>query len=163
AGNEGSGHGWQGANFVLWNVNARTDVNSPPLAQNWVIGGSGSTSEGTGVYNQRGSTLTPTSLYTAQLMDRLTPTVATAAHASAGTVTGTSVNLSALGADVAGESTLTYTWSTISAPTGAPPIMFSANGSNAAKNTIATFSQAGNYTFQVSIQYPGGFAVTSLV
>src|SRR5262249_13424663 len=30
-------------------------------------------------------------------------------------------------------------------------------------NTTATFAQAGNYTFQVSIQYPGGFAVTSLV
>ena len=66
-----------------------------------------------------------------------------------------------LGADVAGESTLTYTWAT----TGTPPavVSFSINGSNAAKNTTATFSKAGNYTFQVTITDPNGLTATSSV
>ena len=66
-----------------------------------------------------------------------------------------------LGADAAGESTLTYTWAT----TGTPPaaVTFSVNGSNAAKNTTATFSKAGNYSFQVTITDAGGLTATSSV
>ena len=87
------------------------------------------------------------------------PTVAVAASASPNPVTGTTCNLSVLGADDAGESNLTYTW----AATGTPPaaVNFSANGSNAAKNTTATFSEAGNYTFHVTITDAAGLTVTS--
>ena len=89
------------------------------------------------------------------------PTVATAATASPNPVTGTTCNLSVLGADDAGESNLTYTW----AATGTPPaaVNFSANGSNAAKDTTATFSKAGNYSFQVTITDAGGLTATSSV
>ena len=89
------------------------------------------------------------------------PTVATAAAAAPATVTGTTTALSVLGADDAGESNLTYSWAT----TGTPPaaVSFSANGSNAAKNTTATFSKAGNYTFQVTITDDGGLSTTSSV
>ena len=60
-----------------------------------------------------------------------------------------------------GESALTYTWAT----TGTPPaaVDFSANGSNAAKSTIATFSKAGTYNFQVTISDPLGNSITSSV
>ena len=83
------------------------------------------------------------------------------AAASPNPVTGTTCNLSVLGADDAGESNLTYTWAT----TGTPPaaVSFSANGSNAAKNTTATFTEAGNYSFQVTITDPGGLTATSSV
>ena len=59
------------------------------------------------------------------------------------------------------KSNLTYTWAT----TGTPPaaVSFSANGSNAAKNTTATFSKAGSYTFQVTITDAGGLTATSSV
>ena len=89
------------------------------------------------------------------------PTVATAASAAPNPVTGTTTNLSVLGADDAGESDLTYTW----AATGTPPaaVAFSLNGSNAAKNTTATFSKAGNYSFQVTITDAGGLTATSSV
>ena len=89
------------------------------------------------------------------------PTVATAAAATPATVTGTTTALSVLGADDAGESNLSYTWAT----TGTPPaaVSFSANGSNAAKNTTATFTKAGNYTFQVTITDDGGLSTTSSV
>ena len=89
------------------------------------------------------------------------PTVATAASASPNPVTGTTCNLSVLGADDAGESNLTYTW----AATGTPPaaVNFSLNGSNAAQNTTATFSKAGNYSFQVTITDPAGLTATSSV
>ena len=89
------------------------------------------------------------------------PTVATAASATPSPVTGTTCNLSVLGADDAGESNLTYTW----AATGTPPaaVTFSLNGSNAAKNTTATFSKAGSYAFQVTITDAGGLTVTSSV
>ena len=39
--------------------------------------------------------------------------------------------------------------------------MFSDNGTNAAQNTTAAFSMAGNYTFQVTITDPGGLTATS--
>ena len=77
------------------------------------------------------------------------------------TVTGATASLSVLGADPAGESNLTYTWST----TGTPPaaVTFSANGTNAAKNTIATFSKAGTYNFSVAITNALGLTVYSVV
>jgi O-glycosyl hydrolase len=89
------------------------------------------------------------------------PTVATAAAASPSTVTDTTTALSVLGADNGGESNLKYTWSTIGTPPAA--VNFSANGSNAAKNTTATFSKAGTYNFQVTIMDSGGLNVSSSV
>ena len=40
---------------------------------------------------------------------------------------------------------------------------FSINGTNAAKNATATFSNAGAYTLKCTITFPGGFSVTSSV
>lgn len=91
------------------------------------------------------------------------PTVATPAAASPNPVTGTTTNLSVLGADQAGESTLTYSWSVLSKPAGALNPSFSLNGSNGAQNTVATFGSAGNYTLQVTITDPSGLSVTSSV
>ena len=89
------------------------------------------------------------------------PTVATPASAVASPVTGTSVALSVLGADAGGESNLTYTWAT----TGTPPaaVTFSANGTNAAQDTTATFHEAGTYNFQVTITNAVNLSVTSNV
>ena len=82
------------------------------------------------------------------------------ATAGSSTVTGTSTSLSVLGADSdgGGESNLTYTWSETGGPSGAT---FAANGSNAAKNTTVTFTQAGNYTFLATITDKGGLSTTS--
>jgi pectin methylesterase-like acyl-CoA thioesterase len=89
------------------------------------------------------------------------PSIATAAHAGSTNVTGSSTTLSVLGADAAGESTLTYTWT----PVGRlpAPVGFSANGTNAAKNTTATFSKAGTYVFLVVAQDAAGLTTTSTV
>src|SRR5213075_2735314 len=77
------------------------------------------------------------------------PSVATAAAISANPVTGKTAALSVLGADDGGESNLTYTWSLVP---GAPAsVTYSANGTNAAKNTTATFTKAGTYVFEVKI------------
>ena len=91
------------------------------------------------------------------------PTVATPAAASPATVTGTSTTLSVLGADVAGESTLTYTWTATTVPAGAAQPTYSVNDSNAAKTTTATFSKAGTYVFQATITDAGGFSAYSSV
>ena len=87
------------------------------------------------------------------------PTVATAAAASPSPVTGTTTNLSVLGADDGGEANLTYTWSF----TGPATVNFSANGTNAAKNTTATFTKTGTYNFLVTISNSVGGSVTSAV
>jgi len=84
------------------------------------------------------------------------------AKSSASPVTGTSTQLTVLGSDAAGESTLAYTWAVTAAPTGGTPV-FSVNGSNAAKHTTVRFNRAGQYTFQVTILGPGGLSVTSQV
>jgi hypothetical protein len=85
------------------------------------------------------------------------PSVASAASATPNPVTGTTSTLSVLGADAGGEASLRYTWS-VNGPGG---VTFSANGSNAAKNTVATFSQAGTYTFKVTITNASGLTATS--
>jgi plastocyanin len=89
------------------------------------------------------------------------PSVATPASATPNPVTGTTTDLSVLGADAGGESSLTYTWATV----GAPPasVNFSINDTNAAKNTVATFSKAGTYTFQVTIINSSALSTTSSV
>ncbi|HUO09697.1 MAG TPA: LamG-like jellyroll fold domain-containing protein [Phycisphaerae bacterium] len=89
-----------------------------------------------------------------------TPTVATPAAANPSPVTGTTSNLSVLGADVIGEANLTYTW----AATGPASVGFATNGTNASKNATATFSAAGNYSFTVTITNPSvGTTATSTV
>ncbi|MEO8155973.1 MAG: hypothetical protein ABI605_23150 [Rhizobacter sp.] len=69
------------------------------------------------------------------------------------------MNLSVMGADDAGESALTYTWAT----TGTPPaaVTFSANASNAAKATVASFSAAGTYSFAVTLKDAGKLTASS--
>ena len=93
------------------------------------------------------------------------PTVATAAAASPSTVTGSTTNLSILGADSdgGGESNLTYTWAATTLPTGATAPAFSANGTNAAKNTTATFNTAGAYVFTVTMTDAGGATLSKTV
>jgi hypothetical protein len=88
------------------------------------------------------------------------PTVATSAKATPSPVTGTSTALSVLGADDGGESKLTYTWAVTAGPSG---VTFSGatNGTNASKNITTNFTQAGNYTFTVTIKDAGGLTVTS--
>ena len=87
------------------------------------------------------------------------PTIATAAAAGPNPVTGTAATLSVLGADAGGEASLTYTW----AATGPAPVTFSANGTNAAKNATATFTQAGSDTLTVTVQDAAGLTATSSV
>jgi Legume lectin domain/PKD domain len=89
------------------------------------------------------------------------PKVVTPASASPNPVTGTTAALSVLGSDPAGEAALTYTWATA----GDPPasVSFSANGTNASKNTTATFTKAGNYTLVVTLTDPAGLTATSTV
>jgi hypothetical protein len=91
------------------------------------------------------------------------PTVATPAAAASSPVTGTSVALSVLGADDRSESGLVYRWSVIGLPSGVTAPTFSANGTNAAKSTVATFHAAGTYTFQVTITDVSGLTATSTV
>ena len=80
-GNSGSGHGWAGANEVVWNSDADGGfvVQNPPTARNWLIGSIGTIENGTGyvgphdpgTYDSHGSNVFPNSLYYAQLQDRL--------------------------------------------------------------------------------------------
>src|SRR5205809_6925429 len=80
------------------------------------------------------------------------PTVAQPAAANPNPVAGTTTNLSVLGADDGGEANLTYTWTA----NGPAAVSFSANGTNAAKNSTATFSAAGSYTITATIKDANG-------
>jgi hypothetical protein len=89
------------------------------------------------------------------------PTVAQPASlVTPGNVTGTSANVSVLGADAQGESSLIYTWKVTSAPQGGSAT-FNVNGSNAAKNDALTFSEAGVYGVSVAIVDGSGLSVSS--
>lgn len=89
-----------------------------------------------------------------------TPRIATPASASSATVTGTTAQLSVLGADDQPETALTYTWSLATGPSS---VVFSPNGTNAAKRTAATFSQAGEHTLRVLVTDAQGQSTASTV
>ena len=97
------------------------------------------------------------------LVTNAAPTVATPAAAMPNPITGTTTRLSVLGDDDGGEANLTYTWTVTAGPAGEAYPTFSGNGNNAAKDTTATFFQAGSYTFLVTITDTGGLSTTSSV
>ncbi len=70
-GNMGSGHGWAGANHVLWNCDAKEIIcQRPPTANNWAIGCIVEKHEGNGTWESRGTHVQPRSLYLEQLAER---------------------------------------------------------------------------------------------
>jgi hypothetical protein len=83
--------------------------------------------------------------------------------ASATLTSGKTAALHVLGADDGGEANLTYTWAASAKPAGAADPTYSANGTNAAKNSTATVSKAGAYRFQVTITDKDGMTATSSV
>ncbi|MCP5533120.1 MAG: hypothetical protein H7A48_08100 [Akkermansiaceae bacterium] len=76
-------------------------------------------------------------------------------------IRGSSAALSVSASDDSGEPALTYTWALTSGP-GAP-VAFSANGSNASRETTATFQEAGDYLISVTVRDSEGLAVSSSV
>jgi len=74
----GTRHGWSGANIVVWNSDADSyKIQSPPTAQNWLIGSTGTIIEDTefgpqpsGTYDSHGTNIADIpSLYDAQAAD----------------------------------------------------------------------------------------------
>jgi hypothetical protein len=86
------------------------------------------------------------------------PFIVTPASAAPNPVVGNTTSLSVLGGDDGGEANLTYTWSTDSAAVG-----FSPNGTNTAKNTVATFGTGGIYTITVTVTDQHNLTTTSTV
>ncbi len=84
-GSMGSGHGWAIGWAVAWNCTAKSYLNQmPPGAANWVIGSKGEHKLGAipflkepmlpeGIYDAHEKTVSPRSLYLAQLAERLGP------------------------------------------------------------------------------------------
>lgn len=74
----GTGHGWAGANYVIWNCEGSLVLQSPPTAQNWSIGFVGKRGKPAfprpeGIWQSEGVHVLPRSLYQAQLAARLGP------------------------------------------------------------------------------------------
>jgi hypothetical protein len=72
----GSGHGWSGANYVVWNSRGQLICQKPPTAQNFAIGFVGKKNPGAfprpdGWWESEGKPVQPQSLYKAQLAARL--------------------------------------------------------------------------------------------
>jgi hypothetical protein len=70
-GQDANGAGWSAANSVFWNCSAaRIDCYQPPTAQNWAFG-SWSQFAGDGYWGESNNSISPRSLYYAQLGERL--------------------------------------------------------------------------------------------
>lgn len=72
----GSGHGWAGANYVVWNSRGSLICQKPPTAQNFSIGfigrrGKDAHPRPAGWWESEGAAVEPRSLYEAQLKARL--------------------------------------------------------------------------------------------
>ena len=85
------------------------------------------------------------------------PPLISAATATPASVTTTQVTLSVTASDDGGEPALRYDWSAPTVPLGGG-VTFSANGTNAAKSSIATFTRSGTYLLRV--QATDGGALT---
>lgn len=71
-GNWGTGHGWAGANCVVWNSQAKSYIiENPPTAQNWLVGSLGKISGTKGTYDANGANVFPASLWGNQRQDLL--------------------------------------------------------------------------------------------
>ncbi|QDU54665.1 LamG-like jellyroll fold domain-containing protein [Aeoliella mucimassa] len=75
-------------------------------------------------------------------------TITTPAAATPSTVTGTSTQLMVDASSSSSEANLIYTWNV----SGPGQVTFDTNGNNAAQQTTATFTQAGEYLFTVIIE-----------
>jgi hypothetical protein len=72
----GSGHGWAGANYVLWNCEGSMVAQTPPTANTWVVGfvgekGKPAFERPDATWESTGTHVEPRSLYFKQLEDRL--------------------------------------------------------------------------------------------
>jgi hypothetical protein len=74
-GTTGTGHGWAIGWGVAWNCSADTNIEAPPGSMNWAIGCSGTITHqpDDGLYDSEGQSVQPSSLYLAQLCERLGP------------------------------------------------------------------------------------------
>jgi hypothetical protein len=103
------------------------------------------------------TTTTPDFLYKSPVAP---PSVVTPAAATPNPVTNKTTALSVLGSDKKyAEAQLTYTWSA----TGPAAVTFSENATNAAKNSVATFTRAGAYALTAAIKNPEAGVRTSSV
>jgi hypothetical protein len=66
--------------------------------------------------------------------------------------------VSVLGSDDVGEATLRYAWTLVAGPGS---VTFDANGTNAAKATVARFTRPGTYTLRATITDVSGQSTTS--
>src|SRR5262249_22593769 len=87
------------------------------------------------------------------------PTVATAPSATPNPAPGAPPPLRARGAEEGGDPALPYTGRTPGTPPAA--VTFSANGTNAARTSVATFTRAGTYNLQVTIRDAGSLTPTA--
>lgn len=88
------------------------------------------------------------------------PTITTPASATPNPVTGTTTRLSVRATDDAGEAGLEYRWNLTSGPAS---VTYSANNSNAAKNSDVTFTEVGIYDFVVAVVDGAGNMANSAV
>jgi hypothetical protein len=99
--------------------------------------------------------------YGTQTASSAAPWVVKPASSDPGMVTARTAVLSVLGGDDSGASGLTYTWSTLGGPAGAPLPTYGINGSNAAQNTLVTFYKSGTYVLRATIEDVTGKMVSS--
>ena len=144
--------------FVSGTARFTFKLTAPATAGTFTLYAAGMSANGAS--GNAGDTYTTRTMTVTVTAGNQAPTLPTAAAASPATVSGTTTQLSALGADDNGEAALVYTWSSASGPA---PVTFSVNGTNAAKSTTATFTRAGAYTLRVTARDAGGLTAVSNV
>jgi hypothetical protein len=137
----------------------------------WSRTGIGSINGSSGVYTAPGSAGSATVTATSGLVSgsatvtvaNANPVVTTVAAAAPSPVPGTSAVLSVSASDDGGSANLSYSWAATTLPSGAASPTYSANGTNAANTSTATFSTAGVYVFTVTISDGQGGTASSSV
>jgi uncharacterized protein (TIGR03382 family) len=130
-------------------------VTAPSTAGTFTLFGAGNSTNGSGSGGDRSAYVTK--VVTVTVVNQ-PPTISLAPGGASTTPTTYALSVGAM--DDGGEAGLTYTWAATTAPA---PVTFSANGTNAAKNTVATFTRAGAYAFSVTVRDAAGLTAVGTV
>ncbi|MGQ0507562.1 MAG: choice-of-anchor V domain-containing protein [Myxococcaceae bacterium] len=140
----------------------------PTLTWSIATGAAGGTVSSTGLYKAPNRTLTTPVIIYAQSSPYTGAANVTVANGSppkisggpSGVLNNLSATLAVTATDDGDANAMTYEWSKISGPGTAT---FDPNNNNAAKNTTATFSEAGNYRLQVRVKDAQGLPTSAFV
>jgi hypothetical protein len=143
----GEVHQTSPASFSGGSATFAFSLTAPPFAATLTLYGAGNSVNGDGSTGGDRASTTTLAVTVTGGSGMNPPVITTPPAAAQNPVTGRTVALTVAANDDGTEANLSYTWSA----TGPAPVVFTPNGSNAAKASTAAFTEPGDYTLTITV------------